>query len=177
MTHTEHVQNTFRTVAIDLDELEAVTRKAKGVHPKDYWYLPHSFREFYLIAGNTAAQREDANYIAAASPTTILSLIARVRAAEADDDETYEIGKRDGYESAIQELDLATGGDGEFYGSTFPGETVDVSVMQQRIIARFAALEAKLEKAREALTYCAKDGIDRVMQIDRAYTTLKEITS
>ncbi|MCG7507105.1 hypothetical protein [Mesorhizobium retamae] len=57
-----------------------------------------------------------------------------------DADEAYEIGVRDGYEDAIQTLDLATGGDGEFRGSTIPGRTVDVPTMQQRIIDRFAAL-------------------------------------
>lgn len=51
-------------------------------------------------------------------------------------DEAYEIGLRDGYENAVQEIDIATGGDGEFKGSTFPGETVDVPVMRQRIVDR-----------------------------------------
>jgi hypothetical protein len=56
-----------------------------------------------------------------------------------DEDEAYELGRRDGYELAVQDIDLATGGDGEFKGSTIPGETVDVQVMKQRIIDRFAA--------------------------------------
>jgi nucleotide-binding universal stress UspA family protein len=56
-----------------------------------------------------------------------------------DADEAYEIGVRDGYEDAIQDLDLATGGDGEFKGSTVPGETIDVPAMKARIIERFAA--------------------------------------
>jgi hypothetical protein len=56
--------------------------------------------------------------------------------SQADYDEVYEIGKRDGYENAVQEIDLATGGDGEFKGSTFPGETVDVPAMKARIIQR-----------------------------------------
>jgi hypothetical protein len=58
---------------------------------------------------------------------------------QAEFDEAGEIGERDGYESAIQDIDLATGGDGEFYGSTIDGG-VDVPVMKQRIIDRFAAL-------------------------------------
>src|SRR5687767_2305854 len=53
-----------------------------------------------------------------------------------DEDEAYEIGKRDGYESAIQDLDIATGGDGEFRASSIPGRTVDVAVMKQRVIER-----------------------------------------
>ena len=58
------------------------------------------------------------------------------------EDDVYEIGKRDGYEDAIQTLDLATGGDGEFKGSTIPGATVDVPAMQSRIIARFHSQSA-----------------------------------
>lgn len=53
-----------------------------------------------------------------------------------DDEGVYQIGKRDGYMDAVQELDEATGGDGEFKGSTFPGETVDVPVMFDRIVER-----------------------------------------
>lgn len=53
-----------------------------------------------------------------------------------DEDEAYEMGKRDGYEEAIQDLDIATGGDGEFKGSAIPSETVDVPAMKARIIAR-----------------------------------------
>ncbi|WP_315833956.1 hypothetical protein [Bradyrhizobium prioriisuperbiae] len=55
------------------------------------------------------------------------------------EDEAYETGERDGYESAVQDFDLATGGDGEFKGSTIPGETIDVPAMKARVIARFAA--------------------------------------
>ena len=65
-------------------------------------------------------------------------LLERIRAGAAkEEDDAYEIGKRDGYEDAIQNLDLATGGDGEFKGSTIPGATVDVPAMQVRIIERF----------------------------------------
>lgn len=60
----------------------------------------------------------------------------RTASAEPDGDETYEIGVRDGYEKAIQTLDMLTGGDGEFVGSTVPGRTVDVPVMQARIVER-----------------------------------------
>jgi hypothetical protein len=36
----------------------------------------------------------------------------------------------------VQDIDLATGGDGEFRWSSYPGETVDLAVMKQRIIDR-----------------------------------------
>lgn len=61
----------------------------------------------------------------------------------AAEDEAYELGKRDGYEDAIQDLDIATGGDGEFKGSTIFGETVDVETMKQRIVERFANASAE----------------------------------
>lgn len=92
-------------------------------------------------------KERDAAHISRCDPDTIRSLIEEVQASRRQspagvdaDDETYEIGKRDGYEKAIQDLDLATGGDGEFRGSTFPGETVGVPVMKSRIIDRFSSL-------------------------------------
>lgn len=57
-------------------------------------------------------------------------------ASENAEDEAYELGKRDGYEEAVQDIDLATGGDGEFRGSALPGGTVDVPTMKARIISR-----------------------------------------
>lgn len=63
---------------------------------------------------------------------------AKTKSAEEDEEETYQIGVRDGYESAIQDLDIATGGDGEFRGSTIPGRAVDVPTMKARIIERCA---------------------------------------
>ena len=78
-----------------------------------------------------------------------------------DQDEAYELGKRDGYESAIQDLDLATGGDGEFQGSTIPGQTIDVPAMKQRIIDRL--------RNEERLRQCAICGFT----IDLAFEAAK----
>lgn len=72
------------------------------------------------------------------------------------EDEAYELGKRDGYESAIQDLDLATGGDGEFKGSTIPGCTVDVPAMKARIVGRTTAPPADAGM-REALEQLRKE--------------------
>lgn len=74
-----------------------------------------------------------------------------------DEDEAYEIGKRDGYESAVQDFDLATGGDGEFKGSTIPGETVDVPAMKARTIARFERLRSQLVRAKGEITKLAAE--------------------
>jgi hypothetical protein len=71
--------------------------------------------------------------------------------------EAYDIGHRDGYETAVQDLDLATGGDGEFRASSDPERFVDLPIMKQRVIARFtnahppAAQDDRLRIAVEAL--------------------------
>lgn len=70
-----------------------------------------------------------------------------------DGDEAYKVGLEDGYTKAVQDIDLATGGDGEFKGSTFPGETVDVPVMKARIVERLALPTALVEAARGARDY------------------------
>lgn len=69
--------------------------------------------------------------------------LCRFARHDQDENESYEIGKRDGYEDAIQDLDIATGGDGEFKGSTLPGGTVDVPTMKARIIERFSDANAR----------------------------------
>lgn len=62
-------------------------------------------------------------------------------------DEAYEIGKRDGYEEAVQEIDQLTGGDGEYRVSMLVGggvdedrHTPDAASMIQRIVDRFETL-------------------------------------
>lgn len=81
-----------------------------------------------------------------------------IKAALKDEQETYEIGVRDGYESAVQDFDLATGGDGEFKGSTIPGGTVDVRAMKERTLARILTLTAEeFEHIKEAFVRFAPD--------------------
>lgn len=89
--------------------------------------------------GAIDASQKQRDLIEDALRRTALPAADREEVARQDDDEAYEIGKRDGYEEALQELDLATGGDGEFKGSTVPGETVDVPEMKARIMSRFIA--------------------------------------
>ena len=69
-----------------------------------------------------------------------------------EDDEMYEIGKRDGYEEAVQDIDLLTGGDGEYRVSVFLEGGVDddrhcpdPAAMKARIAERFAALRRSTE--------------------------------
>lgn len=88
-----------------------------------------------LIKQTAIDQAELIRAVVLASPV-VKAAIARL----ITDDDMYEIGVRDGYEDAIQNLDLATGGDGEFKGSTIPGATVDVPAMQARIIERFRTI-------------------------------------
>ena len=56
-----------------------------------------------------------------------------------EEDEAYEIGVRDGYEEAVQDIDLLTGGDGE-YRYAFGGprrHCPDAETMKRNIASRF----------------------------------------
>lgn len=74
---------------------------------------------------------------------------------EADDGlEDFEAGRREGYGDAIQEIDVATGGDGEYRWSNDPDRCVDERVMKQRIIERFttpASHDALIARVRSTL--------------------------
>lgn len=64
-------------------------------------------------------------------------------ARSADDEETYQIGIRDGYSQAVQEIDRLTGGDGEYrYCTDHDPErhTPGPAEMIQRIVDRFETL-------------------------------------
>jgi len=72
------------------------------------------------------------------------ALSAQVQDARSDDDEeTYQIGIRDGYSQAVQEIDRLTGGDGEYrYCTDHDPErhTPGPAEMIQRIVDRFETL-------------------------------------
>ena len=72
------------------------------------------------------------------------SQAAELLAAErAENDEAYELGKRDGFSEAVQEIDLKTGGDGEYRYCTDHDpdrHTPDPASMIQRIVERFETL-------------------------------------
>ncbi len=72
------------------------------------------------------------------------ALSAQVQDARSDDDEeTYQIGVRDGYSQAVQEIDRLTGGDGEYrYCTDHDPErhTPGPAEMIQRIVDRFETL-------------------------------------
>jgi hypothetical protein len=66
---------------------------------------------------------------------------AVIEIAEEEEEKAYEIGKSDGYGSAVQDIDLLTGGDGEYFASTIPGRGCpDAATMKAGIVARFDAL-------------------------------------
>ncbi|UYE95825.1 hypothetical protein KNLIENLN_00012 [Sinorhizobium phage NV1.1.1] len=76
------------------------------------------------------------------------------------DEEMYEIGRRDGFEEAVQEIDQKTGGDGEYRVSMLIGggvhderHTPDAPAMIQRIVDRFEVLNL--------LDDATKDGRDQ----------------
>lgn len=74
--------------------------------------------------------------------------------AVAECDEFGQIGERDGYEKAVQDIDLLTGGDGEFRFCT-DGDparhTPDAAAMKARIAERFNAAAALLKEAGQVL--------------------------
>ncbi len=99
------------------------------------------------------------------NPDHLLSLASRVEAAapldqairrwaeladranrEVDDeDDAFAIGRRDGFEEAVQMLDWLTGGDGEYrYCTDHDPERhcPDPAFMMMRIVDRFEALRA-----------------------------------
>jgi hypothetical protein len=79
-----------------------------------------------------------------AKAATEYALSAQVQDARSDDDEEiYEIGVREGYERAVQEIDIKTGGDGEYrYCTDHDPErhTPGPVEMIQRIVDRFETL-------------------------------------
>ena len=79
----------------------------------------------------TSSNLEKAHEIAA---TTLEEL----RQPTQSDDEAYDLGKRDGYEKAVQDIDMLTGGDGEYCYSTIEGERhcPNVDTMKARIARR-----------------------------------------
>lgn len=92
----------------------------------------------YFDQGRTGKHGEKANSIRAA----IAAELQKIR-AEADD-ETYEIGKRDGYSDAVQQIDQLTGGDGEYRYclgmEDSDRHTPGPAEMIQRIVDRFEVL-------------------------------------
>jgi hypothetical protein len=73
-----------------------------------------------------------------------------------DPDEAYELGKRDGYDAAIQDIDRLSGGDGEYRFCT-DGDperhTPDASAMKARIVARFEEMSAEMARVRSDREY------------------------
>lgn len=89
--------------------------------------------------------------------------IAALKASMDDaENEAHDIGLEDGRSVAIQEIDLATGGDGEYRFCTDldpERHTPDPDAMKARIVERFERLKASIAKeredaAREMWTHC-----------------------
>jgi hypothetical protein len=94
----------------------------------------------------TSSNLEKAHEIAA---TTLEEL----RQPTQSDDEAYDLGKRDGYEKAVQDIDMLTGGDGEYCYSTIEGERhcPNPDSMKARIAERFNSQSTQSDALREAL--------------------------
>lgn len=87
----------------------------------------------------------------------------------------HELGERDGYEDAVQDFDVMTGGDGEFIAVLGPDpderHCPDAETMKARIQDRLTVKDTLLKGAREVLKMAAtepeftcddtKDGVTR----------------
>ena len=104
---------------------------------------------FSAVTGIAATRRLSADR------AFLLSVIRALQAEVGDSKETEEIAYRDGYEKAVQDIDILTGGDGEFIaviGADHDGRNCpDPAAMKARIQSRYEALVAKNELLREAL--------------------------
>lgn len=68
------------------------------------------------------------------------------------EEEAHKIGVEDGRTEMVREIDLATGGDGEFFASTIPGRGCeDADAMKDRVLGRFTKLREALSSAIGAL--------------------------
>lgn len=74
-------------------------------------------------------------------PTVVLTERNISRQPQAREEGDYDLGKRDGYEQAVQDIDLLTGGDGEYVFATDGGGCPDTEAMKTRIVERFQARE------------------------------------
>ena len=100
---------------------------------------------------------------------TVREAAAALSAALHDDpDEAYEIGKRDGYEQAVADIDRMTGGDGEYRVSLLVGAGVDedrhcpdAATMKQRIVDRFS--EATALSAGVRVKGLSVDDVERII--------------
>lgn len=98
--------------------------------------IARTIKDALAAAYQEREEPTEEDHLRAADAILATGCVPGEAAKATDGDEAYEIGKRDGYESAIQDIDIATGGDGEFKGSTIPGVTVDVPAMKARVIER-----------------------------------------
>lgn len=86
------------------------------------------------------------------TPVDFLALISALEEAKKDEDEAYELGKRDGYEKAIQDADVRLGGNGEYFASV-PDPSLgcpDWQTMLARMVDRYQRLQATVTVLTEA---------------------------
>ena len=104
--------------------------------------------------GTVTGEIEDASEAARVFVDHIRKYIGEHQTYARGDEETYNTGKRDGYEQAVQDIDLLTGGDGEYRYCTNGNperHTPDAAAMKARIAERFQPQTDALKIAREAL--------------------------
>lgn len=123
----------------------------------------------------------DATYALSSYGHKAQAALSALRQPTQSDDEAYELGERDGYESAVQDIDMLTGGDGEYCYSTIGGERhcPDADSMKARIARRFTtqsdALQAEIETLRHDLERQMTIANEHVNEAERLREALAHI--
>lgn len=151
------IDRPWRAAQDGVREMRNITAYIEGANGALVTYGHLSFEHRDLIVESVNALPALLDLLAAQA--------SQIEALTKENDGTYELGKRDGYEFAVQCIDIETGGDGEYrycMGDKNWPEThcPDAGSMKIRISNRFTALqsrataaEAKAAKMQEALRY------------------------
>lgn len=115
-----------------VDVVRAMLKKSKDdLHERKQWGGP-----------TIGAEQIEQRILVYEDVIAVLSALDQVKRTD-DEEETYQIGVRDGYSQAVQEIDQLTGGDGEYRYCTNNDpdrHTPGPAEMIGRIVARFETL-------------------------------------
>jgi hypothetical protein len=119
------------------------TNHAELIH--EAWHLADSLKWDEILADTQPkTPLAQINFALQERIASLETELAQLRSG--DEEETYEIGKRDGYGKAVQDIDLLTGGDGEYCYCMNAHDSErhcpDAEAMKARIADRFNELRS-----------------------------------
>ena len=130
-------------------------RRAAAAFVRHAWHLfwPNNYVQAMQDAKDMEAGRCDNWFLVQSFARHRLSALSQHQSEvealrDKEEDEAYEIGKRDGYSEALADVDRRTGGDGEYCFSTIPDRGCpDEESMMLKIVDRVEGAEARATKA------------------------------